>query len=116
MHDSHNVLLRGVSTAAGRIRALARTRRAQWIAAAVAALLALFSIAGFLVVPHSLRGILTENLATTIHRQVSVGQIRFNPYTLHLQISRIDIESHAQAKPFARIERLEVRASWMSAL
>ncbi len=116
MRDSYNVLLQRVPAAAGRISALARTRRVRRAGIAFGALFALFSIAGFLVVPRTVRGILAQSIAASIHRRVSVGRIRFNPYTLRLRVNRLAIEDRADAKRFASIERLDVRASWMSVL
>jgi len=93
---------------------LLRTRRRRWITGSVAVFLLLFTIAGFFLVPHILRGILTGQVATSLHRPVSVGTIRFDPYTLRLQIDRMQVGDRSEPNPLVGFEHLDVQVSWMS--
>ena len=116
--ESDNVHLRRTSLIAGRAVERARTRRRWRVTSSVLALLLIFSISivGFLVVPHVLRGYLTGQLATRLHRPVTVGRIRFNPYTLRLQVNDLRVGGYGNEKPLAAFAHLDVKAGWSSLL
>jgi hypothetical protein len=115
MNAAGNVYLGRVSAVANRMVEFARRRRARWAGGAVAVILMLFTIAGFFVVPHVVRGILTEQVAALLHRQVTVGRIRFNPYTLRLQVADLRVGDPSEKNPLATFGRIDVNASWTSA-
>jgi hypothetical protein len=112
--ESENVYLQRGSLIAERAAEFAKTRGGRRIGITVLVLLFLFTIGGFLVVPHVLRGILTGQIATSLHRQVSVGKIRFNPYTLRLQINDVRVAGHGNEKPLAALGHLDLKAGWSS--
>jgi len=114
MAESDNVYLQHGSMIAGRAAELAKTRRGRRIGITVVVLLLTFTIGGFLVVPHVLRGILTGQVATSLHRPVTVGKIRFNPYTLRLQVSDLRVAGHGNEKPLAEFAHLDLKAGWSS--
>ncbi|MBV8134967.1 MAG: DUF748 domain-containing protein [Deltaproteobacteria bacterium] len=114
MPDSENIYLQRGSMIAERAAELAKTRRGRRIGIAVLVLLLIFTIGGFLVVPHVLRRILTGQVATSLHRPVSVGTIRFNPYTLRLQVNDLLVGSHGNEKPLAGFAHLDLKAGWSS--
>ena len=61
--------------------------RLHWIALCViAGLVLLYTLAGFFLVPYVARTQLTKYVTETLHRQLSLGEIRFNPYTLEARI------------------------------
>ena len=75
-----------------------RTRKvAIWIAAIFVAIGVLLG----LVAPPLLRGKIASTLSDKFHRQVSIEQIRFNPYTL-TDHPRFPDKRTAKPKPFAR--------------
>ena len=114
MPESDNVYLQRGSMVAGRAAELAKTPRGRRIGITVLVLLLAFSIGGFLVVPHVLRGLLTRQLATSLHRPVTVGAIRFNPYTLRLQVNDLRVAGHGNEKPLAAFAHLDLKAGWSS--
>src|SRR5262249_9005313 len=114
MREFDNLYLRRASHLAGRAAELARTRRGRRIIITVVVLLLIFTFGGFLVVPHVLRGILTGQVATSLHRPLAVGKIRFNPYTLRLQVNDLRVGGHGNDKPLAAFAHLDVKAGWSS--
>ncbi len=115
MRDFDNAYLRRASAIAARAAEIARTRLVHWVVWAVLVLLVIFPIAGAAVVPHVVRGILTKQVATALHRPVAVGRIRFNPYTLRLQIDSLQVGNDADANRLAAFAHFDARASWASA-
>ncbi len=114
MPESDNVYLQRGWMIAERAAELAKTRRGRRIGITVLVVLLTFTIGGFLVVPHVLRGILTGQVATSLHRPVTVGTIRFNPYTLRLQVNDLRVGGHGNEKPLAAFAHLNLKAGWSS--
>lgn len=48
---------------------------------------AIYSLAGFFIIPYGLKSYLPEVAATKLNRPVTVGSAQFNPYTLRLRIN-----------------------------
>jgi uncharacterized protein involved in outer membrane biogenesis len=114
MAESDNVYLQRGSMIAGRAVDLAKTRRGRRVGITILVLLLIFTIGGFLVVPHVLRSILTGQVATSLHRPVTVGRIRFNPYTLRLQVNDLRVGGRGNEKPLAAFAHLDLKAGWSS--
>src|SRR6185312_8290115 len=67
---------------------ITRTVRRYVIAASIVVLLVvLYAVAGFWAVPHFLRTGLTGFVSTHYKRQLTLGEIRFNPFTFKLDVS-----------------------------
>ena len=67
---------------------LTRTAKRYVIALSIVVfLVALYTVAGFWAVPHFLRSGLTDFVNTHYQRKVSLGDIRFNPYTFKLDVA-----------------------------
>ena len=67
---------------------LTRTVRRYVIALSiVVVLIALYAMAGFWAVPHFLRSGLNDFVSTHYKRQLTLGEIRFNPFTFKLDVS-----------------------------
>ena len=94
--------------------AFGRTRRARRIGIAIIIVVFLYGVAGFFAVPPLLRHILTGPVATQIKRPVTVGAIRFNPYTLRLNVDRLHVGDIDPQKPFVDLGHLNVKVSWSS--
>ncbi|HXW85655.1 MAG TPA: DUF748 domain-containing protein [Candidatus Binataceae bacterium] len=86
-------------------------RRVLWI---VLALLVLYSIAGFFVVPRVFRSVLTGQVAKAIHRPVTVGKVGFNPFRLRLDLDQLHIADREPQTPFVDLGHLRVKVSWTS--
>jgi hypothetical protein len=114
MGESDNIYLQRGSMIAGHAVDLAKTRRGRGIGITILVLLLIFTIGGFLVVPQVLRGVLTGRVATSLHRPVTVGTIRFNPFTLRLQVNDLLVAGHGNEKPLAAFAHLDLRAGWSS--
>ena len=84
------------------------------IALIVIAAVAVFTLTGFLGVPHLLRYLARGPLAARLHRQVTVGKITFNPYTLRLTIDYFHLGEHDNPQAFTDIGQIRVKASWRS--
>ena len=114
MPESDNDYLRRARIMANRAAQFARTRRGKWIGIVLGALLFIYTVAGFLIVPHVLRSILTGQVGAALHRPVSVARVRFNPYTLRLKIDGFRAASRTSTQPFAGFTHLDVKVSWTS--
>ncbi len=128
MADFLNRVLEYIETALGHLRAafhpsrpwvsrareLGRSRRVRKIGLIVVAALLFIGPAAYLAVPPVLRHVLTVPVAASIHRQVSVGKIRFDLYRLKLDLDHLHIGERDSPQPFVDIGHLRVKASWAS--
>ena len=81
----------------------------------VVAVVLFLGLATYIAVPPILRHVLTGSVATSIHRQVSVGKIRFNLYRLKLDLDQLHVgERDDPQKPFVDLGHLTVKVSWTS--
>ncbi|MBE3603505.1 DUF748 domain-containing protein [bacterium] len=88
-----------------------RVRR--WTIGIVAALV-IYTGFGFFGVPAILRHVLTGSVAKSLKRQVGVGEIAFNPYSLRLEIDKLAVARRSGGGAFVEIGHLGVEASWNS--
>ncbi len=94
--------------------AVRRFRTLRRIALFVIAAVAIFTLAGFWGVPHLLRYLARGPLTARLHRQVTLGKVTFNPYTLRLTIDYFHLGEHDNPQAFADIGQIRVKASWRS--
>ncbi|HKE96754.1 MAG TPA: DUF748 domain-containing protein [Povalibacter sp.] len=81
-----------------------------WIAlCVVASLLVLYTLAGFFLVPWLARSQIESFVAEKLHRKVSIGEIRFNPWVLDASVSGFDLRE-ANDAPLASFRHLYVNA------
>ncbi|HEY2807749.1 MAG TPA: DUF748 domain-containing protein [Steroidobacteraceae bacterium] len=92
---------------------MGRYRRYLIAFAVVAVLLGAYAAAGFWAVPHFARSNLTSFVKTHWGREVSVGEIRFNPFTLRLNVSQFSLPD-ADGKPLIAFEHLAADLQWRS--
>ena len=98
-----------------RTRELGRSRRVRKIGVIVVAVVLFLGVATYIAVPPVLRHVLTGSVASSIHRQVSVGKIRFNLYRLKLDLDQLHVgERDDPQKPFVDLGHLAVKVSWTS--
>jgi uncharacterized protein involved in outer membrane biogenesis len=93
---------------------MSRSRRARRIAAILAAVLLAYALLGFLAVPPLLRNYLQSHSTEMLGRPLSLGQVRFNPFTLNLRVGKLHLPEADGQTPFADVEQLTVNASWGS--
>src|SRR5581483_10812207 len=95
---------------------LTRTARRYVIASSIVVfLLASYTVAGFWAVPHFLRSGVTEFVSQHYGRKLAVGDIRFNPYTLTLDIADLALPD-SDGQPMLGFGHLHVDLQAMSLL
>ncbi|MFL6600030.1 MAG: DUF748 domain-containing protein [Steroidobacteraceae bacterium] len=64
-----------------------RTRRLLlWIALPALVIVLLYTVLGFYLVPHLVRSGVQDFVTKNYHRNAAIGEVRFNPYTLRLDV------------------------------
>jgi uncharacterized protein involved in outer membrane biogenesis len=99
------------------IKRTARLGHSRWLrisALIVLGAFAIFTLGGFFGIPLLLHHMVSTSLSASLHRQASAGTIRFNPYTLRLNVEAVRINDRGSAEPFAEIGQLRLKASWSS--
>ena len=87
---------------------LTRTARRYVIASSIVVfLIVLYTVAGFWAVPHFLRSGVTDFVGTHYGRKVTLGDIRFNPYTFTLDITDFSLPD-SDGQPMLGFGRLHV--------
>lgn len=80
----------------------------------IAAVLVLWAVAGFLVLPRLLRPVVERRIAEALHRPVAVRRLSLNPFALSATVEGIDVKEKAGAGPFFSLERLYVNLEAVS--
>lgn len=83
-----------------------------WLAGA-AIILALYTAAGFWLVPKVIKDQIPKLGQTELARQATVGEVRFNPYTLRLEVQDLRLTEADGAELFA-VGTLAVELQWRS--
>jgi uncharacterized protein involved in outer membrane biogenesis len=73
-----------------------------------------YSAAAYFGVPAVLRYLAQHQAAAALHRQVTVGDIKFNPYRLRLVIDDLHVGGRDHSQHFIDINRIDLRLSWTS--
>ncbi len=90
--------------------------RLHWLALCVTAgLVSLYALGGFWLAPRVARAQLEEHVAQTLHRKISVGEIRFNPFTFEVTIGDFSLQE-ADGAPLVAFRRLYINAELASLL
>jgi hypothetical protein len=85
-----------------------RTRRLLlWIALPALVLVLLYTVLGFFMVPRLVRSGVHDFVTRNYHRDVAIGDVRFNPYTLRLDVRDFGL-SDAQGQPMLSFRHLLV--------
>ena len=100
------------SAAASRPHRLLRHRG---LLIAAAALLLLYALGGFLLLPHLARNAVIEYVQKDLHRHAAIGQLDFNPFTFTLEVHRFSL-AEADDRPVASFDLFRVRASMLASL
>ncbi len=75
-----------------------------------------FTIVGFFVLPPIVKSILIKKLSENLHRQVTINQIKINPYTLSLTARGLTVKDRASPETFASCEEIFLDLQSLSAL
>ena len=84
-----------------------RGRRYLGLLAILAGLVGLYAAVGFLLVPRLIRSELVGLTARDFGRTLSIGDVRFNPFTWRLEITELSLPD-ADGRPMISFGRLEV--------
>ena len=77
-------------------------------------ILAVFTLVGFFAVPPILKAVLVKQLSTALHRDVSIREVRFNPFALSVTVRGLAIKEPKGAETFASLEELYVNIETFS--
>ncbi|MEO7387587.1 MAG: DUF748 domain-containing protein [Gammaproteobacteria bacterium] len=85
----------------------------------LAGIVALYAAFGFFAVPRLLTSIAKETVKTDYNRDLALGEVRFNPFTLTLEINQLELPD-ADGSPMLGFKKLlvdlEVSSIWRRAL
>jgi hypothetical protein len=79
----------------------------------IAAVLLLYTLAGFLLVPRIARSQIEDYVTGTLHRKISLGELRFNPYTFESSVNGLQL-TESDGSPLASFRHLYVNAELAS--
>lgn len=88
-----------------------RTRKWSLILAIV---LVVYGLLGFFAAPPIIRAQIQKHASAALGRQVSVGHVRLDPYTLRLQLDRLQVAGRRGQPPFVTVDQAVINASWTS--
>jgi AsmA-like protein len=81
---------------------------------AVAIVLVIFSLVGFVGVPLLAQYVMAGRVAASLHRPVSMKKVRFNPYSLRLNIKKLRIGDRTSSERFLDFGYIRIKVSWKS--
>ncbi len=84
-----------------------------WIV--TAAVLVVYALLGFWLVPRLVTSNLHQIVHDRYHRDLTLGDVRFNPFTLRLEIDKFALPD-GDGGPLLAFDRLTVRVAWVSLL
>ena len=74
----------------------------------VAAVLAVWALAGFFLLPHFLRPVVERKIAERLHRPATLRRLSMNPFALSVTLEGLDVKDKGGADAFFSLERLYV--------
>ena len=81
-------------------------RRRKTLLIWAAAILVLFTLVGFFVVPPIVKSVLASQLSAALHREVTINEVRFNPFVLSATVRGLTVKEPKGAEMFASFEEL----------
>ncbi|MGG1949274.1 DUF748 domain-containing protein [Trinickia sp. NRRL B-1857] len=102
--------------AVSRLKEKMGSRGARRTAIGVLIAVALYGVLGFFAAPPLIRHIAEQQLGRALDRPATIKRVTLNPYTLRLEVDGVSVAERGGAGQFAAIERLVVRASWVTLL
>ena len=88
--------------------------RLKKIVIGLAIFLVVFTIVGFFALPPIVKSILTQKLSEALHREVTIEQIKINPYALSLTIRGFLIKEKGGSEKFVSFDELYVNLQSVS--
>lgn len=75
-----------------------------------------FTLVGFFVIPPIVKSVLVKKLSEGLNREVTINQIKFNPYTLSIAVRGFQVKERNSPETFLSFDELFVNLQSMSAL
>ena len=75
-----------------------------------------FTLVGFFVLPPILKSILIKQLSQNLHREVTINQIRINPYALSIMVRGLLVKDRGSSETFLSCEEIYLNLQSFSAL
>jgi len=75
-----------------------------------------YTLAGFYLIPHVLKSVLTDTLSETLHRQATIEDIDTNPYIISAKIKGLVIKDMGGRDIFSSFEELYINIQAISVL
>jgi len=97
-----------------RAQVASRSHRTRRTVLVLAILVLVYGLLGFFAVPPLLRNYLQNHAVAMLGRPLTLGQVRFNPFTLNLQVEKLHLPDPDGQAPFVDIDQLGINASWSS--
>src|SRR5512139_916817 len=82
---------------------------------AVVIFFAAFTLIGFFVLPPILKAVLVSKLSEALHREVTINQIRVNPYNLSLTVRGFQVKDLKTPGTFVSFEEMYLNLQLLSA-
>jgi uncharacterized protein involved in outer membrane biogenesis len=75
-----------------------------------------FTIFGFFILPPILKSVLVKKLSENLHREVTIEQIKFNPYALSATVRGLRIKDRVSSETFVSCNEIFLNLQSLSAL
>jgi uncharacterized protein involved in outer membrane biogenesis len=75
-----------------------------------------FTLVGFFAIPPILKSVLVKKLSESLNREVTITQIKLNPYTLSLTVRGFQVKERGSSDTFVSFDELFVNLQSISAL
>lgn len=101
----------------GRIIGIYRIRirpRLKKILIGILLFFALFTFGGFFAIPPILKSVLVQKLSENLHREVTISQLKLNPYSLSLTIKGFQMKDRQSSETFLSFDELYVNFQSLS--
>jgi uncharacterized protein involved in outer membrane biogenesis len=105
-----------LQTARARALELARAPRARKLAIWALSIVVAIGVLGAVIAPYVLRRTLAEQLTTKLHRQVTIEQIRINPYAMTAAVRGVMIKERSGGATALSFDELYLNIELMSLL
>jgi hypothetical protein len=73
-----------------------------------------YSVGLYFGVPAVVRYVARNQAAGALHRHITLGDVKFNPYKLHLLITNLRVAARDTPQAFIAVGRMNLRLSWTS--
>jgi len=98
------------------IQIIKTSSRLRKVLAGVLIFFIIFSIVGFFVLPPVLKSVLTRKLSETLHREVTIGEIKINPFALSMDVKGFAVKDRVSSERLFSFEELYLNIQSISLL